>query len=75
MGIFSINEETVECTHCEGSGEITINGFMCFYSRHPCKKCNGSGKIKKNVNIIIISQIISNELMQKKFTTFDILIL
>ena len=47
MGIFSIGEETVECPHCKGSGEITINGFMCFYSRHPCKKCNGSGKIQK----------------------------
>lgn len=54
MGIFSISEETDECPRCKGSGEITINGFMCFYSRHPCNKCNGTGKIKKNVTLIIL---------------------
>lgn len=47
MGIFSINEETVECQDCKGSGLVTINGFMCFYIRHPCDKCNGTGKIRK----------------------------
>ena len=47
MGIFSINEETVECPYYKGSGQVTINGFMCFHTRHPCKNCNGSGKIKK----------------------------
>ena len=47
MGIFSINEETVECPRCKGSGDIAIKGFMCFHSRHTCDKCNGSGKIKK----------------------------
>ena len=47
MGIFSIAEETVECKHCKGSGKITINGFMCIHSRHPCDNCNGTGKIKK----------------------------
>ncbi len=47
MGIFSINEETVVCPRCKGSGEIIINGFMCVHSRHTCDNCNGSGKIKK----------------------------
>ena len=47
MGIFSINEETVECPRCKGSGQITINGFMCVHSQHTCDDCNGSGKIKK----------------------------